>query len=365
MGTHRMAAPPLASLWSRFEGKSCSAGGNLVTSCSCYMISSAGMSVFNKLAVQSLGLPITLVLIQMLFTVFTVMLRPRSVHIGSMRDALQWGLTVPLLFAAMLVRRSPVVTAIQGRGVPTWSRRCAQVSSIVAMQYNSLGTIVIFRNIAPLFTLGIESMFRIPMQITRDTVAALVTIVLGVVCYHYSTLTMSAIGLAAICLNMAFAVLERLMQRHLMAQEPVDISKPGMMLLNNLFGLLPCGVLLLVYQEVPHWSTVSSTLTYAECMLIGASCLNGLAISYAGLRVQQLVTATTFMVLTNINKFVVIIFGVVALHDPLSARSAFGVLLAMGGGVWYAQARAKAPEEKKEQLLPLQNLKRATNLISS
>jgi len=115
-------------------------------------------------------------------------------------------------------------------------------------------------------------------------------------------------------------------------------------------------------QEVPHWSTVSSTLTYAEWMLIGASCLNGLAISYAGLRVQQLVTATTFMVLTNVNKFVVIIFGVVALHDPLSARSAFGVLLAMGGGVWYAQARAKAPEERKELLLPLQNLKRATNL---
>jgi len=333
-----MAAPPLASLWSRFEGKGCSVRGNLVTSCSFYMVSSAGMSVFNKLAVQSLGLPITLVLIQMLFTVFTVMLRPRSVHIGSMRDALRWGLTVPLLFAAMLV------------------------SSMVAMQYNSLGTIVIFRNIAPLFTLGIESMFRIPMQITRDTVASLVTIVLGVVCYHYSTLTMSAIGLAAICLNMAFAVLERLMQRHLMAQAPVDISKPGMMLLNNLFGLLPCGVLLLVYQEVPHWSTVSSTLTYAEWMLIGASCLNGLAISYAGLRVQQLVTATTFMVLTNVNKFVVIIFGVVALHDPLSARSAFGVLLAMGGGVWYAQARAKAPEERKELLLPLQNLKRATNL---
>jgi hypothetical protein len=35
---------------------------------------------------------------------------------------------------------------------------------MVAMQYNSLGTIVIFRNIAPLFTMAIETMFRIPMQ---------------------------------------------------------------------------------------------------------------------------------------------------------------------------------------------------------
>ena len=39
---------------------------------------------------------------------------------------------------------------------------------MIAMQYNSLGTVVIFRNIAPLFTLGIESMFRIPMQ-AHDT----------------------------------------------------------------------------------------------------------------------------------------------------------------------------------------------------
>eukprot|EP00962_Isochrysis_galbana_P009974 scaffold2765_cov128-Isochrysis_galbana.AAC.2 len=33
-----------------------------------------------------------------------------------------------------------------------------------------------------------------------------------------------------------------------------------------------------------------------EWTMIVASCLNGVAISYAGLRVQQLVTATTFMV---------------------------------------------------------------------
>jgi hypothetical protein len=33
--------------------------------------------------------------------------------------------------------------------------------------------------------------------------------------------------------------------------------------------------------------------------MIAASCLNGVAISYAGLRVQQLVTATTFMVSTQ------------------------------------------------------------------
>ena len=55
---------------------------------------------------------------------------------------------------------------------------------------------------------------------------------------------------------MVFAVLERLLQRHLMAQDPVDISKPGMMLLNNSCGLAPNLLLLLVYQEPPRWAEV-------------------------------------------------------------------------------------------------------------
>ena len=36
---------------------------------------------------------------------------------------------------------------------------------MIAMEHNTLGTIVVFRNVAPLFTLFIERMFRIPMQV--------------------------------------------------------------------------------------------------------------------------------------------------------------------------------------------------------
>ena len=175
---------------------------------------------------------------------------------------------------------------------------------MIAMEHNTLGTIVVFRNVAPLFTLLIERMFRIPMQVSLETVGALLSIVVGVVLYHFHAIGFTRLGLLAICLNMAFAVLERLMQRHLMAQSPVDISKPGMMLLNNACGLLPCGVLMLAYHEPRRWADVAAGLTPGGVGLVLISCVNGVAISYAGLKVQQLVTATSFMVLTNVNKFV-------------------------------------------------------------
>ena len=222
-----------------------------------YMACSAGMSVFNKLAVRAFPLPITLVVIQMTFTLFAVIAQRQSIHIGSMRDALRWGMTVPMLFAAMLV------------------------SSMIAMEVNTLGTIVVFRNVAPIITLAIERLFRIPMQVSTETVAALLSIIVGVSLYHFHAISITTYGLLAITVNMAFAVFERLMQRHLMAQAPVDISKPGMMLLNNACGLLPCGLLVLAYGEPARWGDVWSTLTPGAVLLILISCVNGLAISYA------------------------------------------------------------------------------------
>jgi hypothetical protein len=166
----------------------------LVGACGSYLASSAGMSIFNKLAITALPLPITLVLIQMVFTVATTLAGWRAVHIGSRRDALRWGCTVPILFNAMLV------------------------SSMYAMRHNTLGTISVFRNVAPLITLCIERAFHVPIEINRDSVLSLFIILVGVILYHFSAIHISSLGLTAIFVNIIFAVLERLLQRHLLSQ---------------------------------------------------------------------------------------------------------------------------------------------------
>lgn len=101
----------------------------------------------------------------------------------------------------------------------------------------------------------------------------------------------------------------------------VDLSKPMMMLLNNAVGMLPCLVLAFVWGEHTEWRTAFHSLRLNGAVFLVLSCLNGLAISYAGIRLQHMVAATTFMVITNVNKFAVILFGVLMFGDVVRARA--------------------------------------------
>ena len=48
------------------------------------------------------------------------------------------------------------------------------------------------------------------------------------------------------------------------------------------------------------------------------------------------------MVLSNLNKFVVVGFGMFVLREASSWQAVAGVGVALSGGVWYARARAQA-----------------------
>jgi len=234
----------------------------------------------------------------------------------------RWALTVPFLFVGMLA------------------------SSMLAMQFSTLGTIVVCRNVAPIATMLIEGMFRIPFVISTHTVLALLTIVLGVVIYEATDIQFSPAGITAILVNMLFAVLERIMQRHLMANNPVDLSKSMMMLLNNAIGMPPTLLLALAWGEHVKWRKAFGEVSTLGVTYLVISCLNGLAISYAGIRLQHMVAATTFMVITNVNKFAVILFGVIAFNESAGPLSIIGCVLAIAGGVYYAEARKLAEAER-------------------
>ena len=95
-------------------------------------------------------LPVTVVMIQMAFTVLALCAVPCSLRFGSMRDVVRWALSVPFLFVIMLA------------------------SSMFALDRASMGAIVVFRNVAPLITLAVERMLQERVELDAQTAASLV-----------------------------------------------------------------------------------------------------------------------------------------------------------------------------------------------
>ena len=315
------------------------------------------MLIVNKLALNALPLPFVVLTLQMAFAVVALCCAPCYLRFGSLQDVLRWCRGIPWLFAGMLG------------------------SSMLALNFASMAALVVVRNMGPLLALPIERAYQEKIAVSVRSVAAMVVILAGVVLYMYNDVTLdpanAALGLLYMFINLVLAIIHGLLTRRLLAVAPVDISSNGIVVLNNFCSLLPMAFGGVVNSN--EWARLpeaAKKLGAGEWALIVASCTVGLGISWAGINVQRCVaatilrnsgairrnsrrrippslyryiSATTMLVLTNLNKFVVIGFGIVFLGESDSWQAILGCITALGGGVWYAQERAALNRKKKEE----------------
>ena len=321
-----------------------------------FMACSCSMLIVNKLALNALPLPFVVLTLQMAFAVVALCCAPCYLRFGSLQDVLRWCRGIPWLFAGMLG------------------------SSMLALNFASMAALVVVRNMGPLLALPIERAYQEKIAVSVRSVAAMVVILAGVVLYMYNDVTLdpanAALGLLYMFINLVLAIIHGLLTRRLLAVAPVDISSNGIVVLNNFCSLLPMAFGGVVNSN--EWARLpeaAKKLGAGEWALIVASCTVGLGISWAGINVQRYVpaqfwrnsgairrnsrtalpplcryiSATTMLVLTNLNKFVVIGFGIVFLGESDSWQAILGCITALGGGVWYAQERAALNRKKKEE----------------
>eukprot|EP00466_Bigelowiella_natans_P014544 jgi/Bigna1/67315/fgenesh1_pg.3_\ len=325
---------------------------NMVASISLYMTSSAGMSIFNKMAIKAIQLPMLLVLIQC--AVVCVILIPfwSQIKLGSFTDKLKW-LPAALLFVGMLG------------------------TSMVAFKYCSLGSIVVVRMCSPLLGLVFESFFKKAKYLTTiHTFISLGITIMGVILYatFQKGIHAELLGIIFLVINMLLATLDRLIQRYLLAESPIDMSVNQHVLVcyraathHKTNGLLPLTLCHHIQQLHSNDSglTLYNNFACAACMpffmyingefpkvgsgisaidtigwaFIAASCLCGVMISYTSFRVQRLISATSFLVCINMNKFVVIAYGILILHEAYKPLSAIGCAITLLGGAYYSWDR--------------------------
>lgn len=287
-----------------------------------WVFCSIGMMVFNKLAVDAFPLSCILVGGQCFVTVLVMLLFGwSSLHIGSWYDLLRWSAVAPF-FAGVLL------------------------TSMFALRGAPLSLVIVFRGLAPIFSLTVEMFYPTPYKLTPATIRSLLFLLCGIALYIKDVDHSHFGAIGWVILNNMFVVGDRLLQRLMLAKDqwPVDISKTSCTLLNNLLGMIPILLAGVIAGEYSKLNSSMSALNAEGISWISLSCVVGCGIAYAGIWTQSLVNATSFLVLATSNKFVVILIEVFIMHDGnLTLIQFIGATITIVAGVAYGKAR-EAPE---------------------
>jgi len=277
--------------------------------------SSISMTVLNKLVVTHSHAPMAVVVVQMIATV-GVSANSRDLHFGEGWKL--WAMAVCPLYSLMML------------------------TSMLALKYVTVGTFVVVRFLGPLVTLIIETLWHKPESLHFDakTAGATSAIAIGVLIYEAREISFSFVGFLFLLANLGLATTERMVQRHLLAIKKVDVSKPALMMLNNGLGAL-FGLVLIHFTASKEWHTLYHALKFRRGTgwAVLASCGVGTCISYTGLWLQSLVTATTFQVVGSCTKLIVIAWGIMIMGDAHGVISIFGAMLSLGGSYAYSQLK--------------------------
>ena len=279
-----------------------------------FVVSSVGMMLGNKKAVSALPLPCTLMLIQMVSTVVLLQFSKEKERI-CLANIKRW-LPVALLFTAMLF------------------------TSLQSFLHASVSSILVFRNAAAIVSTVVDYQFR-GIGVNTEILLSEACIVVGAYVYGASSLSFTYEGLFWMLTNVAAQVFYGVYLKREMEMNPAvrGMSKFTMSLYNN---TLAVPFVLAVFAIQGEHNVVMDTLFHVTpigWVFVAVTCVLGYLISTSGFGLQKMVSATGFIVVNNLAKFLNIVLGMIFLNEKLSGSLEWtGCVLAFAGGFWYSMA---------------------------
>lgn len=213
-----------------------------------------------------------------------------------------------------------------------------------------MSSVIFLRALAPAFACFVESFYPKPLQVTLGMLMAMGVMLCAVGLYVRSAGDGQMLGIAWATFHTLCPTVDQLVQRLLLSkhQRPVDISKTGATLLNNLLELIPVTVVAMYAREPPAaWLSVQ-TLSMEGYGLILLSCMVGAAASFAAVWAQSLVSATSFLLFANVSKFVIMLAEVLFLDAEIKSLQVDAALIVISSAIIcsYALEREQSPVKK-------------------
>mmetsp|Transcript_49513 Transcript_49513/g.128463 ORF Transcript_49513/g.128463 Transcript_49513/m.128463 type:complete len:453 (-) Transcript_49513:95-1453(-) len=310
--------------------------GKVFLLCMTWASMSVGMQVLNKTLVSKLQAPALISVGQMWIAVVLVGIPSCKELLDAPKEQLVTWLVVPLFFAAMLC------------------------TSCYTYEYMSLSFYTVIRNMTPLVVLPIERTLMPADKRPRLSHMVLISMTLmlaGTLMYGEGIGHVSVVGCIFAFTNMILAVSDRLIQRRLLTSECTGLASSVCTVMNNFFGSIPALLLAGATHQISDMASPENRASWADprvLLLLAMSGAIGIGICYLGFECQRAITATSFFVLQNFAKVIVIVCGVFFFGDPISSPLAVaGLSLSIGGSFCYGKAQMSLQQEaalKEEQL---------------
>merc|ERR1719271_2165857 len=151
-------------------------------------------------------------------------------------------------------------------------------------------------------------------------------------------------------LNCMLIAVDRSLQSYLLKRHDFSMSPSMCAFVNNVFGILPMLVLAMASDEIQHWtSAVNEASRTSWCWVLISGCC-GCSLGYFAVLTQKFLSATTFLMLQNLNKIVIILLGVFVMHDQMPQLSALGCGLSLLGSYYYCCLQLPVEMEMQRDL---------------
>lgn len=316
------------------RGSSFAESWHMLLLCWSWMACSIGMHTLNKELVTILKAPSIITVIQMAMAALAMFALNTRVVVDAFsvypQQARQW-LVVPVIFSGILL------------------------SSFFTYTHVTLCVMTIVRNLGPLVALPIEFLVmpggKQPF-VSMESLAAMFTMLAGAVVYAAVAPSISLVGIAFAVLNLVIAVIDRTVHRRLLAHDCKDLKLEFCTFTNNFVGMLPALGVAFLTKEL-HGLETKDWLRFDVLVLLLLSGVVGLGISYVGLAVQKIISATSFLVMQNISKVFVVSIGIGLFGDPIKSHLiVLGLFLSLAGSFWYGKAQLANKPTEKMPLLP-------------
>ncbi|KAM0881981.1 hypothetical protein ACQ4PT_032604 [Festuca glaucescens] len=217
------------------------------------------------------------------------------------------------------------------------------ITSMFSLKYINVAMLTILKNVANVLTASGETYFFKKQHDTQVWIS-LMLMIISAIAGGITDLSFHKVGYAWQILNCFLTASYSLTLRHVMdsakqATKSGNLNELSMVLLNNALSL-PLGIILVLgFNEVEYLLETPLLRMPMFWLVITASGVLGLAISFTSMWFLRQTSATTYSLVGSLNKIPLSMVGILLFKVRTSMDNSISILLGLLAGVFFARAK--------------------------